>query len=102
MSLEIDRRAFIASLGGVAAINLMGHEERADALEDYTLDELDKAVAQAQGQEPAQQQGYPTMAQLDAQVEARVSRRGVGNLFVPSSGEEKVKKLKPMPSNPTT
>ena len=31
MSLEIDRRAFIASLGGVAAINLMGHEERAGA-----------------------------------------------------------------------
>src|SRR5438093_13788311 len=101
MSLELDRRAFIASLGGVAAINLMGHEERADALEDYTLEQLDKAVAEAQGQGQAQQQAYPTMAQVDAQVETRASRRGAGNLFVPASGEEKVKRLQPMPPNPT-
>ena len=34
--IEIDRRAFITSLGGMAAISLMSHEARADALEDYT------------------------------------------------------------------
>src|SRR6476469_6972282 len=39
--IEIDRRAFIASLGGMAAVGLMSHEARADALEDYSIDRLD-------------------------------------------------------------
>ena len=32
--IEIDRRDFIAGLGGAAAVGLMSHEARADALED--------------------------------------------------------------------
>ena len=32
--IEIDRRDFIAGLGGAAAVSLMSHEARADALED--------------------------------------------------------------------
>jgi hypothetical protein len=95
--MEFDRRAFIASLGGMAAIQLMGHEERADALEDYELEKLDVAVAQRGGQQPA----YPTVAELDAQIETRGNRRGVGSLFMPRSGADKVKKLQPMPKKPT-
>jgi hypothetical protein len=30
MSMEIDRRTFIASLGGAAAVSQMSHEARAD------------------------------------------------------------------------
>jgi hypothetical protein len=99
--IQIDRRAFITSLGGMAAVSLMSHEARADALEDYTIDQLDEALAQ-------QQQGkYPTVAQLDAQIETRPARRGVGNLFVTGRGDstlEKmttVKRLEPMSSKPT-
>ena len=49
MPFEIDRRAFIASLGGTAAVGLMSHEAKADALEDYSIHTLDEVVAQAQG-----------------------------------------------------
>ncbi len=44
--IELDRSAFIASLGGMSAIALMSHEARADALEDYSIDRLDEALAQ--------------------------------------------------------
>ena len=43
--MEIDRRAFIASLGGAASASLMDSEARADALEDYLSEQLDAAVA---------------------------------------------------------
>ena len=33
--MEIDRRAFIASLGGAAAVAAMDHEAKAEALEHY-------------------------------------------------------------------
>jgi hypothetical protein len=92
--MEIDRRTFIASLGGAAVVKLMGHEERADALEDYSIERLDAAVAGAQGQ----QQKYPTVAELEAQIETRDSRRGVGTLF---AGGGNVKRLKRMPAKPT-
>ena len=36
--MELDRRAFLTSLGGAAAIEAMPHEERADALEHYMMD----------------------------------------------------------------
>ena len=54
MLLEIDRRAFIASLGGAAVVSRMSHEARADALEDYSIRTLDDAVAYAQGGQGAQ------------------------------------------------
>jgi hypothetical protein len=94
--LEIDRRAFIASLGGAAIVKLMDHESRADALEDYSIEQLDAAVAQAQGQQPS----YPTVAQLEAEIENRPTRRGVGSLFVGRRGEN-VKRLEPIPEKAT-
>jgi len=89
--MEIDRRLFIASLGGAAVVKAMSHEDRADALEEYSIEQLDKEVA-------AKQQVYPTVAQLEAQIESRPTRRGVGNLFVSRDGN--VKKLPPMPKQP--
>ena len=43
MTMEINRRAFVASLGGAAAIKLMDHEQRADALEDYSMAQIGRA-----------------------------------------------------------
>jgi hypothetical protein len=95
MLIDIDRRTFIASLGGAAVVKLMSHEDRADALEDYCIEQLDEAGQQQQ----AQQQRFPTVAELEAQIETRNRRRGVGNLFVSGSGN--VRKLPPLPEKPT-
>jgi hypothetical protein len=97
MQLDIDRRAFIAGLGGTALVKLMDHEARADALEDYAIEQLDEVVAQAQN---PQQPTFPTVAELEAQIETRPTRRGVGGLFVGRSGEN-VKRLQPLPQKPT-
>ena len=35
---DIDRRDFIAGLGGVTAVSVMSHDARADALEEYLND----------------------------------------------------------------
>jgi hypothetical protein len=93
--MELDRRAFIASLGGTAAVGLMSDEARADALEDYLMERLNA------GQEalapPANR--FPTVAEIEAQIDTRNRRRGVGNLFTAGSGN--VKRLPKMPEAPT-
>jgi hypothetical protein len=96
--MQIDRRAFIASLGGAAAVSLMDHEARADALEHYMLERLEDAVA-ARQQASAGGDRYPTVAEVEAQIETRNYRRGAGSLFVSQRGN--VKRLPPMPKNPT-
>ena len=92
--MDIDRRAFIASLGGTAAVSLMDHEAKAEAMEHWMEERLDEAVEQG-----GAQQKFPTVAELDAQIENRTYRRGVGNLFIARNGN--VKKLEPMPKSPT-
>lgn len=94
--MEIDRRAFIASLGGAAAVGAMDSEARADALEHYMETRLDEQVAQATGQAAPK---FPTSAELEAQIESRNYRRGTGSLF--ATGRGNVKKLEKMPKNPT-
>jgi hypothetical protein len=94
--MAIDRRAFIASLGGAAAVTAMSHEARADALEDYMSSLLDAQVAANQASTK-----YPTTAELEAQIENRSYRRGVGALFTSGAGGGTVKRLEPMPAKPT-
>ena len=91
--MEIDRRAFIASLGGAAAVNLMDHEAKAEALEHYMEEKLDEMVA---AQQPEK---FPTVAEIEAQIETRNFRRGVGGLF--AGGRGNMQKLPPMPAKPT-
>src|SRR4029453_15538242 len=93
--MEIDRRVFIASLGGTTAVSLMSDEAKADALEEFMSARLNEVV-NAQNAPPAET--FPTAAELEAQIETRATRRGVGNLFVARSGN--VKRLDKMPSNP--
>jgi hypothetical protein len=95
--MEVDRRAFIASLGGTAAVSLMDHEAKAEALEHWMEERLDEAVEQQGGAE----RKFPSVAELEAQLENRKYRRGVGNLFVPRGGADTIKKLPPMPKNAT-
>jgi hypothetical protein len=96
----VDRRAFIASLGGAAAVAVMGHEERAEALEHYAENRLNElAAAQNNGGAGAQDRPFPTVAELDAQIETRSTRRGMGNIF--GSGRGNVRRLEKMPEKPT-
>jgi hypothetical protein len=97
--MEIDRRAFIASLGGAAAVSLMDHEAKAEALEHYMEDRLDEMVA-AQSQGAGQPEKFPTVAEIEAQIETRPFRRGAGSVFTGQRGQN-VKKLEPMPDKPT-
>ena len=94
--MDIDRRAFIASLGGTATVGLMSDEAKADALEEFMMRELDAAVAQTQ---QGSGEKFPSVADLEAQIESRSLRRGVGNLFVARTGN--VKRLPAMPARPT-
>ena len=93
--MELDRRSFIASLGGATAVSLMDSEARADALEHYMESRLDELA----GQQPGAAPKYPTVAELEAEIESRNYRRGAGSLFVSNKGN--VRKLDPMPANPT-
>src|SRR5262249_14735948 len=99
LPFEIDRRAFIASLGGAAAVAMMDHEARAEALEEYTEATLDDLVDQNQGAQGGGQEHFPTVAEIEAQIDTRPSRRGAGNLFVARSGN--VSRLERLPAKPT-
>ena len=93
--MQIDRRLFITSLGGAAAVKAMSHEAKAEALESYMIQQLNPAGSQTGPQK------FPTAAQVEAQIETRFYRRGVGNLFLTTQPDTKVKKLTPMPAKPT-
>ena len=57
--MELDRRLFIASLGGTTAVSLLSDEAKADALEEYMSARLNDAVAAQStpaAQTPAAQQ----------------------------------------------
>src|SRR5260370_6923664 len=98
--MEFDRRAFVASLGGAAAVAGMDHEAKAGALEHYMEDQLDQAIAaQAPGAQAGQPEKFPTVAEIEAQIETRPFRRGAGSVFTSNRGN--VKKLEAMPAKPT-
>lgn len=77
--MEINRRLFIASLGGTAAVAVMSSEQKASALEAYMEEMLNEAVAGQQGGAAAK---FPTMAEIEAANANRTGlRRGGGSLF---------------------
>jgi hypothetical protein len=91
--MEIDRRAFFAGLGGVAAVAAMADEAKAEALEHHMMLQLSVA------NQAATDKKFPTAAEVAEQIETQPSRRGTGNLFVSHTGN--VKKLTPLPERPT-
>ena len=96
--IQIDRRHFIASLGGAAAVKLMTAEAKAEALESYMMAQLNGGASAPTGT-PSKK--FPKAADIEAQIETRSYRRGVGNVFLTTEPNVKVKKLAPMPAKPT-
>lgn len=96
--LKLDRRDFIASLGGAAAVSLMSHEARADALEHYMEDRL---YAQAEGNSAGGSAQFPTAAEIEEAIPTRHYRRGTGGLFINSQPGENVALLPAMSAAPT-
>ena len=79
--MEIDRRAFIAGLGGAAAVAAMDSEAKADALEHYMEERLDEQVAAGQAGQGGQPEKFPTVAEIEARIDQSNVRRGAGSLF---------------------
>jgi len=81
--MQIDRRAFLATLGTAAAVNAMTSEALADALERHTIEKLD----------------------ADTTTNELKVRRGAGTLFGGpgplDKGPAELKTLEPMPEKPT-
>ncbi len=107
--MEINRRAFIASLGGAAAVALMTPDEKADALEHYMSEKLEDAdVMEGLMRQAQEAREYPTMADIkerNANLD-RPFRRGAGTLMVPKRDgtrefDGKLRGLAPMPEKPT-
>ena len=91
--MKLNRRALVSKLGGAAAVAAMNSEAKADALEEYLQERLNAAVS---GPGPKK---FPKAADIEAQIETRRFRRGVGNLF--TGGNSNVKRLPAMPAAPT-
>jgi hypothetical protein len=103
--MEVDPKEVIASLGGEQAVKKMDPETRADALEEFLAARLESVVAARNGAK-----SYPTVAELEARIDKRGYRRGVGRLFLhehsnknPDADESKLRvpRLHPMPEQPT-
>jgi hypothetical protein len=92
--MEIDRRAFLASVGGLAVVEAMDPEARAEALEHYMMEKLDEDAAGLLIGGEAQVVAAPPEATI---------RRGAGNLFGPTgpAGDRKMAAHKPMSDKPT-
>jgi len=102
--MNFNKMELAAILGGEASIKRLDHEARADALEDHMSKQLDAAVTVRRNK------GDYTVPELEAIVDKRGYRRGVGKLMVhefdmrnpdPNGTGSKVSRLVPMPAKPT-
>src|ERR1700686_5362189 len=98
--MKIDQKKFLDSLGGPEAAGRMDSEARADALESHMMAQLNRAKTGDPAWDQTKLDKYPTVAEVEAQIETRKYREGVGFMYVPRTGEN-VRKLPPMPANPT-
>jgi hypothetical protein len=100
MAMEIDKKAFLDSLGGIEAAKRMDSEARADALESHMMAKLNEAKSGHGEAAPSEPKKYPSVAEVEAQIETRKYREGVGFIYVPRDGEN-VRRLTPVPANAT-
>src|SRR4051794_19527479 len=96
--MEIDKRRFLENLGGPEAAGKLDPEARADAIEDFLAIQL-RTIGAPVGAAANGEKHYPTVAEVEQRIETRPFRQGAGFLFVSNAGN--VKKLPPMPANPT-
>lgn len=97
--MDIDRKQFIDSLGGEKSVSRMDSEARADALEEHMMKQLNHSLSVLGSAEAAEDE-FPTVAEIEAEIETRAFRRGAGLLMASVTGE-KVRRLPPMPEKPT-
>jgi hypothetical protein len=95
--VTVDKEAFLESLGGEEAAGELNSEARADAIEDFLANQLKAAGAPADRSNG--EKNYPTAQQVEDRIETKPFRMGAGFLFTSHNGN--VKKLPPMPANPT-
>ena len=91
--VEVDRKTFLASLPA-GALAVMSHEDKAEALEHYMEDELDKKIAARRGEADGEAGSIITLEELEQ--EGPRAPRGTGRLFTPREDE-----FPPMPEAPT-
>ena len=85
MPVEVDRRAFLATVGSAAALEAMSPEARAEAVEHFMVEQLD-------GSSSSEETKGESLPFYDPE---RPVPRGTGRLFAES------KNLAPMPEKPT-
>jgi len=92
--MDIDRRAFLASVGGLAVVEALDPEAKAEALEHYMMEKLD---------EEAGGLIIDGEAQVAAAAPDATIRRGAGSLFGPQgpADNRKMASLAPMSDKPT-
>jgi len=94
--MEVDRRAFLASIGGVGALSALSPEDKAEELEHYMEHMLDDLIAERDGTETMlYMPDGEAIALRELEQEAPRPPRGVGNLFRPRATE-----FAPMSKNP--
>ena len=96
--MKVDRRKFLASVGGVAAVELMTPEDRAEAVEHFMSTELDRWYVDEFGETGALSPIRPNSYQPGGgqQQEGPRMARGTGRIFQPRE-----EALAEMPANPT-
>jgi hypothetical protein len=98
--VDVNRKEFFESIGGPEAVSKMDDEARADALESHMMAKLNESKSSSFAGIPPETKNYPTTAEVEAQIETRKYRDGVGFMYVPRTGEN-VKRLARMPEKPT-
>ena len=98
--MKIDKKTFLDSLGGPEAAGRMDSEAKADALESHMMAQLNRSKTGDPAWDGTEAGKYPTVAEVEEQIETRKYREGAGFLYVSRNGEN-VRRLAPMPANPT-
>jgi hypothetical protein len=96
--MDLDRQSVIKKLGGRDAVRRMSSEAKADALEEQLQQQLNHFVGLTESS-PETLHRYPTAAEVEAEIETRDFRQGIGNLFHGHGSH--VSKLQRMPAKPT-
>jgi len=100
--MNVDRQAILSNLGGADAAARASSEAKADALEEHLQEQLNHFTGLMDA-EIVHAREYPTAAEMEALIEARPFRQGIGNLFHDMSQENggRVRRLPRMPERPT-
>ena len=92
--VEVDRKTFLASLPA-GALAVMSHEDKAEALEHYMEDELDKKIAARRGEADGEAGSIITLEELEQEGPRAAARHRTALHSRPED------EFPPMPEAPT-